>query len=135
MLVIRRFNPYVIKSEVDTKDELQMKPSKMSMESEQSFQENRQTENNRVSVKEFISKLDDIKKRDEGKIKEKDERTKHQLVQIPPTGKKWPQKPCVYCRKNKVRRDTRYICSSCNTALCKDCFSKYHAKIKKYILI
>ena len=136
MLVIRRFNPYVIKSAVDTKDELQMKPSKMSMESEQSFQENRQTENNRVSVKEFISKLDDIKKR-EDKIKENqgDERTKHQLVQIPPTKKKWPQKPCVYCRKNKVRRDTRYICSSCNTALCKDCFPKYHAKIKKYILI
>ena len=61
----------------------------------------RQTENNRVSVKEFISKLDDIK-RDKDKIKEKDERTKHQLVQIPPTErKKWPQKSCVYCRKIK----------------------------------
>ena len=143
MLVIRRFNPYVIKSEVDTEDELQMKPSKkMTMETEQSFhKENRQTEkNNTVSVREFISKLDDIiNERDGDKIKkinQEDERTKHQLVQIPPTErKKWPQKPCVYCRRNKVRRDTRYICSSCNTALCKDCFSKYHANIKKYILI
>ncbi len=82
-------------------------------------------------MKEFIKKLDDIKR--DG---DKDERTKHELIQIPPTEKKkWPQKSCVYCRRKKVRRDTRYICSSCNAALCKDCFSNYHANIKKYILI
>ncbi len=122
MLVIK-FHPYV-KSEVDTKE---LQPS-MTIESE----ENRQTENNKVSsFKGYTKKLDDIK-RDE----DKDERTKHELIQIPPTEKKkWPHKPCVYCRRKKVRRDTRYICSSCNAALCKDCFYNYHAKIKKYILI
>ena len=53
----------------------------------------------------------------------------HLLSQIPATEKKkWPQKRCVYCRKYGTRRDTRYICSSCNTALCKNpCFSEYHS--------
>ena len=53
----------------------------------------------------------------------------HILLQIPPTEKKkWPQKPCVYCRKYGTRRDTRYICSICNVALCKSpCFSEYHS--------
>ena len=52
----------------------------------------------------------------------------HTLSQIPPTErKKWPQKECVCCRKYGVRRDTRYICSLCNAALCKEpCFSDYH---------
>ena len=52
----------------------------------------------------------------------------HILSQIPPTErKKWPQKECVCCRKYGVRRDTRYICSLCNAALCKEpCFSEYH---------
>ena len=41
--------------------------------------------------------------------------------------KKWPQKPCVDCGKYGVRRDTRYICSSCDVALCNSaCFSRYH---------
>ena len=54
---------------------------------------------------------------------------KHLPSQIPATEKKkWPQKPCVYCRKYGTRRDTRYICSSCNIALCKSpCFSEYHS--------
>ena len=54
---------------------------------------------------------------------------KHLPSQIPPTEKKkWPQKPCVYCRKYGTRHDTRYICSSCNIALCKSpCFSEYHS--------
>ena len=54
---------------------------------------------------------------------------KHELLQIHPTEKKkWPQKPCVYCRKYGPRRDTRYICSLCNVALCKNrCFSNYHS--------
>ena len=53
----------------------------------------------------------------------------HQLLQIPPTEKKkWPQKPCIYCRKYGTRRDTRHSCSLCNVALCKDpCFSEYHS--------
>ncbi len=99
VLVIRKFHPYV-KSEVDTKE---LQPS-MTMESE----ENRQTENNKVSsFKEFMKKLDDIKNEsdeDQDKIKnnQEDERTKHELIQIPPTEKKkWPQKPCVYCRREK----------------------------------
>ena len=55
--------------------------------------------------------------------------SQHLLTRITPTEKKkWPQKPCVYCRKYGTRRDTRYICSSCNIALCKrSCFSEYHS--------
>ncbi len=92
VLVIRKFHPYAYTKE--------LQPS-MTM-----AEENRQTENNKVSsFKEFMKKLDDIK-RDE----DKDERIKHELIQIPPTEKKkWPQKPCVYCRRKKDRRDTRYI--------------------------
>ena len=53
----------------------------------------------------------------------------HLPIQIPPTEKKkWPQKPCIQCRKCGTRRDTRYICSSCKIALCKSpCFSEYHS--------
>ena len=53
----------------------------------------------------------------------------HLPLPIPATErKKWPQKPCVYCRKHGVRHDTRYICSKCNIALCKSpCFSDYHS--------
>ena len=52
----------------------------------------------------------------------------HQLSQIPATAKKkWPQKPCVYCRKCGVRRDTRYICTPCSVAVCIDCFTDYHS--------
>ena len=55
--------------------------------------------------------------------------SQHLLTRITPTEKKkWPQKPCVYCRKYGTRRDTRYICSPCNIALCKgSCFSEYHS--------
>ena len=53
----------------------------------------------------------------------------HSLSKIPPTErKKWPQKPCVLCRKYGVRNDTRYICVPCNAALCKEpCFSEHHS--------
>ena len=52
----------------------------------------------------------------------------HQLSQIPATAKKkWPQKPCVYCRKCGVRRDTRYVCTPCSVAVCNDCFTDYHS--------
>ena len=54
---------------------------------------------------------------------------KRLLSQIPPTEKKkWPQKSCVNCRKHGTRRDTRYICSSCNVPLCKTpCFLEHGA--------
>ena len=54
---------------------------------------------------------------------------KHIPTQIPATEKKkWPQKPCVLCRKHGTRRDTRHFCSFCNIALCKSpCFSEYHS--------
>ena len=87
------------------------------------------------SLKEFMQKLDDIKNGKYEETTKEDDRPIHRLVQIPSTKKKWPQKPCVYCRKNKVRRDTRYMCPPCDAALCKDCFSKYHANIRKYIRI
>lgn len=52
----------------------------------------------------------------------------HTFSKIPPTErKKWPQKPCVQCQKSGFRHDTRYICTVCNAALCKEpCFSQYH---------
>ena len=40
--------------------------------------------------------------------------------------KKYPQRRCVGCRSQGIRRDTRYYCIDCNTALCKDCFKPYH---------
>ena len=55
--------------------------------------------------------------------------TNHQVSLIRPTErKKWPQKKCVYCRRNYgLRNDTRYICMQCNVALCKEpCFADYH---------
>ena len=58
-----------------------------------------------------------------------DDRPIHRLVQIPSI------LSCVYCRKNKLCRYTEYKCSSCGNALCKDCFLKYHDKIRKYIRI
>ena len=60
---------------------------------------------------------------------------RHLLSQIPPTEKKkWPQKPCIICRRNGVRHDTRYCCKFCNAALCKEpCFREYHDTIEKMV--
>ena len=54
---------------------------------------------------------------------------RHFISQIPPTEKKkWPQKPCILCRRYGVRHDTRYYCKFYNTALCKEpCFREYHS--------
>ena len=57
------------------------------------------------------------------------EKKNHSLIKIPPTKKKrYPQKICVHCRRNLgVRNDTRYICTLCEVALCKQpCFAEYH---------
>ena len=57
------------------------------------------------------------------------EQKDHALIKIPPTKRKrYPQKICVHCRGNLgVRNDTRYICTLCDVALCKQpCFSEYH---------
>ena len=60
---------------------------------------------------------------------EKTSPDRHLLSQIPPTGKKkWPQKPCVICRRYGIRHDTRYYCKCCNVALCKEpCFQEHHS--------
>ena len=53
----------------------------------------------------------------------------HRLLPIPSTlKKKWPQKPCIICRKDdQRRRDTRHYCNTCNVALCKNiCFETHH---------
>ena len=58
-----------------------------------------------------------------------DEKKDHSLIKIPPTKRKrYPQKICVHCRRNLgIRNDTRYICTLCDVALCKQpCFSEYH---------
>ena len=51
------------------------------------------------------------------------------LIKIPPKKRKrYPQKICIHCRQNHgVRKDTRYICTLCDVALCKEpCFAEYH---------
>ena len=45
--------------------------------------------------------------------------------------KKYAQKPCHVCRtttqRPKARKDTRYMCASCDVALCLEpCFEQYH---------
>ena len=55
--------------------------------------------------------------------------TNHQLTLIcPMERKRYPQKKCVHChRKYGLGNDTRYICTLCDVALCKEpCFSEYH---------
>ena len=58
------------------------------------------------------------------------ERKKHcSLTKIQPKKRKrYSQKICVHCRQNHgVRKDTRYICTLCDVALCKEpCFAEYH---------
>ena len=58
------------------------------------------------------------------------ERMNHcSLIKIPPKKRKrYPQKICIHCRQNHgVRKDTRYICTLCDVALCKEpCFAEYH---------
>ena len=57
------------------------------------------------------------------------EKKNHSLIKIPPTKKKrYPQRICIHCRRNLgVRNDTRYICTLCEVALCKQpCFAEYH---------
>ena len=57
------------------------------------------------------------------------EKKDHSLIKIPPTKKKrYPQRICIHCRRNLgVRNDTRYICTLCEVALCKQpCFAEYH---------
>ena len=62
----------------------------------------------------------------------KDRKEDHSLIKIPPTKRrKYPQKACVHCRqKYGIRNDTRYICTLCGVALCKDpCFAVYHYNV------
>ena len=57
------------------------------------------------------------------------EKKDHALIKIPPTKqRKYSQKACAHCRqKYGIRKDTRYICTLCNVALCQEpCFSDYH---------
>ena len=86
---------------------------------------NSRSEDSPTKIRCFDTTISDWRERSE---KQKDMNNGHSLSKITPTGKKkWPQKPCVLCRKYGVRNDTRYICNLCNTALCKEpCFSEYH---------
>ena len=54
---------------------------------------------------------------------------RHILSPIPPTQKKrWPQKPCIICRRHGIRHDTRHHCLFCRVALCREpCFREYHS--------
>lgn len=49
---------------------------------------------------------------------------------IPSTEKKKnPLRACVVCKSHSKRRESRYMCSVCNVALCVDpCFGNYHSK-------
>lgn len=55
----------------------------------------------------------------------------HYPEYIPPNvtanGVKSPSRDCVLCRKNKKRKQTRFMCPHCNVALCRiPCFKDYH---------
>ena len=80
------------------------------------------------SIRGYSQDVNNINNVNSGEKKSSD-RDRHLPSQIPPTEKKkWPQKPCVICRRYGVRHDTRYYCKSCNAALCKDpCFGEYHS--------
>ncbi|XP_068110989.1 piggyBac transposable element-derived protein 4-like [Hyperolius riggenbachi] len=58
----------------------------------------------------------------------------HFPTPIPPTpSKKYPPKKCRICRKNGVRRDTRYHCPKCPSklGLCLNpCFEVYHTAVR-----
>ena len=76
------------------------------------------------------SSMSDIDDFDTQLSKQSKERKNHcSLIKIPPKKRKrYPQKICVHCRQNHgVRKDTRYICTLCDVALCKEpCFAEYH---------
>ena len=61
------------------------------------------------------------------------ERMNHcSLIKIPPKKRKrYPKKICIHCRQNHgVRNDTRYICTLCDVALCKEpCLAEYHCNL------
>ena len=54
---------------------------------------------------------------------------RHFMRRIPPTPKKeYPQKKCHVCAANGIRKDTSYMCSDCDKALCiTPCFETYHS--------
>jgi len=54
----------------------------------------------------------------------------HQQTTFPPTaGKRLPSKPCSVCRKRGKRKDTKFLCSYCQIALCPGtCHIDYHTK-------
>lgn len=55
---------------------------------------------------------------------------RHFPSSVPATEKKMkPTKRCVVCSKHKRRAESRFMCSSCNVALCVvPCFETYHTK-------
>ena len=57
----------------------------------------------------------------------------HYMVAHPPTkSKDKPTKPCRVCTSQKVRRESRYCCATCNgrPSLCVDpCFLVYHEQL------
>lgn len=58
----------------------------------------------------------------------------HYLEKLPPTAKKAvPAKPCRVCTKNKIRKESSFVCATCpeKPALCvNNCFKIYHTDPK-----
>ncbi|XP_015186433.1 PREDICTED: piggyBac transposable element-derived protein 4-like isoform X2 [Polistes dominula] len=48
---------------------------------------------------------------------------------IPGTSKSNPTRRCSLCSKRKIRKETRYLCTTCKVPLCVvPCFGEYHSK-------
>lgn len=54
-----------------------------------------------------------------------------ELVFVPPTEKRMnAMRKCFVCSSHNTRKETRYMCATCNKAFCVvPCFSNYHTKI------
>ena len=63
---------------------------------------------------------------------------RHFLSVIPPSkSKEKPQKRCVVCYKNKVRKESRYHCKNCqdHPGLCPaPCFMIYHTQLTGFYM-
>ena len=73
-----------------------------------------------------LSKLVEEVERNQVKVEES---LAHTPSRIPANeNKKYPTRRCKGCRRNGIRRESRYYCKDCIDfpALCKDCFRDYH---------
>ena len=118
--VKRKYSPSVIDFLINNNTEDSSTPTKLQcLDSSMSYCHDENDTSTKSDVDDFDTHLNTLL----------NEKKNHSLIKIPPTKKKrYPQKICIHCRRNLgVRNDTRYICTLCDVALCKQpCFAEYH---------